>query len=221
VVPSFAIGRAQELLYTLRGLEEAGRIPVQPVYVDSPMAANATDLYCRHGDEHNLAVNLLMDEAHCPLRCRDTRFIRAAEQSKALNDARGPFIVISASGMCEGGRVMHHLKHRLPDSRNTVLLAGFQAQGTRGRMLREGAQSLTIHGEQVPVRARIAPVDGFSAHGDRRDLLRWLRGFTRPPRMTFVVHGEPPASEALRALVHEQLGWPVQVPSRGDLATLE
>ncbi|MBF8299408.1 MAG: ysh1 [Dehalococcoidia bacterium] len=221
LIPSFAVGRAQEVLYHLRRLEDKGKVPVQPVYIDSPMATTATDIYCRFGDEHNLGVNLLMDESKCPLRCRDTRFTRDVEESKALNVAPRPFIVITASGMCEGGRVMHHLKHRLADPRNTVLLVGFQAKGTRGRLLRDGASSLTIHGEAVPVQAQVASLESFSAHGDRHDLLRWLEGFQRPPKMTFVVHGEHNASESLRVQVQERLGWPVQAPERLASLTLE
>lgn len=197
VIPAFAIGRTQEVLYHLRELEETRRIPSLPVYVDSPMATDATDLYCRFGDDHNLRVDLLMEEQRCPLRCRETHFVRDAEQSKRLNTRPGPFIVISASGMCSGGRVVHHLKHRLPDPRNTVLFVGYQAAGTRGRALRDGARRVRIHGGYVPVRARVAVIDGLSAHAGRSDLLRWLRGFERPPRETFVVHGEPEASLAL------------------------
>ena len=179
------------------------------------MAVDASEIYCRYGDDHNLDVNLLMDEHQCPLRCHETHFIRDVKDSKSLNTSLGPAVIISASGMCTGGRILHHLKWRLPDKRNAVLFVGFQAQGTRGRALLEGAHSIRIHGQQVAVRAGIIQLDAFSAHGDREDLLSWLSGFARPPRQTYVVHGEPHASQELaKSLRHR--GWQqVQVPNLG------
>lgn len=214
VIPAFAVGRTQDILYLLSELEEAGRIPSLPVFVDSPMATDATEIYCLHHADHNLRVDLLMDERQCPLRCWDTRFVRTPDESKALNRRPGPFIVISASGMCSGGRVMHHLKHRLSDGANTVLLVGYQAVGTTGRLLDEGAQSVRIHGRTIPVRARIEMLHGLSAHADRDELHRWLSGFVRPPRATFVVHGEPSAATALADTL-EDWGWRVSVPETG------
>ena len=214
VIPAFAVGRTQDILYLLRELEDAGRIPALPVFVDSPMATDATEIYCLHHADHNLRVDLPMDERQCPLRCRDTRFVRTPEESKALSRRPGPFIVVSASGMCSGGRVLHHLKHRLADRANTVLLAGYQAAGTTGRLLDEGAESVRIHGRIVPVRARVAMLHGLSAHADRDELHRWLAGFVRPPRATFVVHGEPAASAALTDALADR-GWRASVPAAG------
>jgi len=220
LIPSFAVGRTQQILYYLRKLQDQRKIPALPIAIDSPMAADATHIYCRFGDEHNLNVNLLMDDRVCPLRCRDTQFTRTVEDSKALNHATGPRIVISASGMCNGGRVVHHLKHRLPDPKNTVLFVGYQAQGTRGRALVDGAKEIKIHGMPVPVRAQIASIDGLSAHGDYHELLRWLSGFERAPRQTFIVHGEPHAAQAFQQRIRTQLGWSAHVPRHQETVTL-
>ena len=221
LIPSFAVGRTQQVLYYLRKLQDQERIPDLPVYIDSPMAIDATDVYCRFGDDHNLNINLLMDKEQCPLRCRQTHFTRTTHESKMLNDAPGPIIIVSASGMCEGGRIVHHLKHRLPDPENTVLFVGYQAQGSRGRALRDGADQIRIHGQPVPVRARIEAIDGLSAHGDYREILRWLSGFERAPKETLIVHGEPEASLSLKTKIEQQLHWSTQVPEYLNSVTLE
>lgn len=221
LIPSFAVGRTQHVLYYLRKLQDQKRIPEVPIYIDSPMAIDATAIYCRFGDELNLNVNLLMDDEACPLRCHKTRFTRTVPESKRLNDAPGPLVIISASGMCTGGRILHHLKHRLPDPKNTVLFVGYQAQGTRGRRLLEGADEIKIHGTTVPVRAEIVQIDGLSAHGDARELMRWLSGFERPPEQTFLVHGEPHASEALEKRIREQLGWATHRPRYAETVSLD
>jgi metallo-beta-lactamase family protein len=220
LIPAFAVGRTQEVLYHLRRLEEEGLIPHLPVYIDSPMAVDASQIYCRFGDDHNLDINLLMDEQECPLRCRETHFVRQVEESKRLNTIPGPAIIISASGMCTGGRILHHLKWRLPDPRNLILLVGYQAAGTRGRQLQERTPSVRIHGEEVPVRAGVATLDGLSAHADQSELLRWLAGFERPPERTFLVHGEPGAMQALEAKIGKELGWRVGRPALGEYADL-
>jgi metallo-beta-lactamase family protein len=211
LVPSFAVGRAQELIWTLRELEEQGRIPSLQVFVDSPMAISATEIYLRHPEDHDLDMRTLMDSRRSPLCCRHYSLVHSAEQSKALNRLTGRFIVIAGSGMATGGRILHHLKLRLPDRRTTVLLPGFQAAGTRGRALQEGAAQIRIHGEDVPVKARVETIDGFSAHADRGEILAWLRGFRRAPRRTFVVHGEPAAATALAASIEKELGWETSV----------
>ena len=211
LVPAFAVGRTQELVWTLRRLEDEGRVPSLPVYVDSPMAIAATDVYCRHPEDHDLDMKLLMDTKRCPLCCRTYTLVRSTEESRALNQLAGPMIVIAGSGMATGGRILHHLKQRLPDRSTTVLLPGFQAAGTRGRSLQEGASHLRIHGADVPVNARIETIDGFSAHADRAEILAWLRGFERPPRQTWVVHGEPAAAEALAATLRDELRWKADV----------
>lgn len=220
IVPAFAIGRTQEFVWLLRQLEDQQRIPTLPVYVDSPMAINVTDIYCRHPEDHDLDMKLLMDEKLCPLCCRTYHLVRSPQESKALNDRPGPMIVIAGSGMATGGRVLHHLERRLPDPRNTVLLVGFQAEGTRGRLLRDGASSIRMHGVNVPVRARIENVDGLSAHADRNEILGWLKGFERPPEQTYVVHGEAAASRALAAAIERDFGWRVSVAVDGATVPL-
>lgn len=215
IVPAFAIDRAQELLWMLHSLEQEGRLPLVSVHLDSPMAIDVTEIYCRHPEEHDLEMQTLVDEDRCPLRSRDLRLVRTRDDSKALLDRTGPMIVIAGSGMATGGRVLHHLARRLPDHRNTILFTGFQAVGTRGRALLDGASTVRIHGRDVPVRARIEMIDGLSAHADQRETLRWLGGFTRPPAMTWLVHGEPTQAEGLRAILREQLGWTVEVARDG------
>ena len=220
LIPAFAVGRTQQVLYHIRKLQEARRVPDLPVYIDSPMAVDASEIYCRFGDDHNLDVNMLMDGDACPLRCRDTHFVREVGDSKALNQMPGPAVILSASGMLSGGRILHHLKWRLPDARNAVLFVGYQAKGTRGRSLLDGARSLRIHGQEVPVRARIARIDALSGHADQEELIRWLGGFTRPPQQTFLVHGEPSAAQELGRQIRGRLGWSAQIPGEGDRVDL-
>lgn len=217
LIPAFAVGRTQEVLYHIRQLQEKGRVPDLPVFIDSPMAVEISHIYCRFGEDHSLDVNLLMDNKECPLRCRDTHFIRDVEESKLLNSRPGPAIIISASGMCNGGRIMHHLKWRLPDKCNAVLFVGYQAQGTRGRLLLEGAKRIRIHGEEISVRARVFQAHALSAHADRDEILRWLSGFARQPYHTFVVHGEPSGSLALQEHIHHRFGWEVTIPKIGEV----
>jgi metallo-beta-lactamase family protein len=221
LIPAFAVGRTQQILYHVRRLQDQGRVPDLPVFIDSPMAVEVSHIYCRFGDDHNLDVNLLMDKRACPLRCRETHFVRDVEESKALNTRPGPAIIISASGMATGGRILHHLKWRLPDTRNVVLFVGYQAEGTRGRLLLDGAKRIRIHGQKVPVRARIVNVDALSAHADRDELLRWLSGLKRPPRRTFIIHGEPHASHALQERISQELGWEAIIPDQGERFSLE
>jgi metallo-beta-lactamase family protein len=216
IVPAFAVGRTQELVWTLRRLEEEERIPKLPVFIDSPMAIDVTDLYCRHPEDHDLEMKLLMDARRCPLCCHRYHLARTREESKALNRFQGSLIIISASGMATGGRVLHHLQSRLPDPRTTVLLAGFQAAGTRGRALQEGAPTVRIHGQDVRVKARVETLQGLSAHADQSEILRWLSGFERPPRQTYVVHGEPSSAQVLAGVIRGQLGWNVCVARDAD-----
>ncbi len=220
LVPAFAVGRTQELIWMLRQLEEANRIPSLPVYIDSPMAINVSDIYCRHPEDHALDMKLLMDEKRCPLCCKQYHLARAPDESKALNHHSGPLVIVSASGMATGGRILHHLKLRLPDPRTTVLLVGFQSIGTRGRALQEGARTIRIHGQDVPVRAKVETLDGLSAHADREEILRWLSGFRRPPGETYVVHGEPHAAESLADALRTRLGWKARVPRDGETVPL-
>jgi metallo-beta-lactamase family protein len=223
LIPSFAVGRTQELLYLLRELEDSGRIPSLPVFVDSPMAVDATKILLKYPEEHDLDMTQMMKAGVDPLNCRRVNFVRTAELSKNLNEQRHPMIVIAASGMATGGRVLHHLLHRLPDPRNTVLFVGYQAEGTRGRSLLEGVSEIKIHGQMVPVRAHIKAMDHFSAHADSAEILRWLGHFQRPPRATFIVHGEPGPRSALAEKIQQQLHWKTVLPEYQegfDLTTL-
>lgn len=211
LIPAFAIGRTQELVYTIREMEDAGEIPPIPVYVDSPMGIEATGIYARHTTEHDFATTQLRQSNRNPLRSRHMVIAKTPEQSKAINEYRGPLIIISASGMATGGRVLHHLRQRLPHPETTVLLVGYQAEGTRGRSLQDGAKEVKMLGEVVPVRATIKALDGFSAHADQGEILRWLGTFKSPPRMTYIVHGEPPAANALAEVIRDKLGWTTEV----------
>lgn len=216
IIPAFAVGRTQEVMYRLSLLEAEGKIPRLPTYVDSPMAIDATEIYCDHPEEFDGEMRRLTGQKKCPLRSGEFRLVRTQAESMALNERSGAFLVISASGMATGGRVLHHLKRRLPDPRTTVLLVGYQAAGTRGRLLQEGAKTVKIHGKEVPVRARVETIHGLSAHAGQAEILRWLGGFSLRPARTFVVHGEPEASERLGEEIVKRLGWSVAVPRDGD-----
>ena len=210
IVPAFAIGRTQELIYVIRKMEDAGEIPTIPVHIDSPMGIAATDIYCRHPEEHDFEMAQLSSHEGC-LISSNMVVDRTPEQSKAINNLKGPMIIISASGMATGGRVLHHLKQRLPDPNTTVLLVGYQAEGTRGRSLQDGAKELKMMGEVVPVRAKVITLDGFSAHADQGEILRWLSTFQKAPRTTYIVHGEPQAASTLAGIIRERLKWNVEV----------
>ncbi|MGH9682432.1 MAG: MBL fold metallo-hydrolase RNA specificity domain-containing protein [Candidatus Acidiferrales bacterium] len=214
VIPAFAVGRTQTLMYYLRILEEKQRIPQLPVYVDSPMAISVTGLYVDHREDHDLEFAHEEQEGdRDPLNVRGVHMTRTVEESKKINDVVTPCIIVSASGMVTGGRILHHLARRLPDSRSAVLLVGYQGEGTRGRALLDGTKYLRIHGEEVPVRAEIVEIGQLSAHAGKSELLRWLSGFTAPPRQTFLVHGEPPALQLLRDAIAKQYHWPVTIPA--------
>ena len=213
LIPSFAVGRAQEILYYIRELEEDGEIPVLPVYVDSPMAVDAFEIYCDHGEEHDLEMNRLKSNGKNPLVPSRVTFTRSVEQSKAINEHRFPAIIISANGMATGGRIVHHLIQRLPDDRNTVVFVGFQAAGTRGRYLVEGARTIRLYGEDYPVRAQVRSIQGFSAHGDYGEILRWLQAFKTAPRKTFLVHGEPRAILSMKEHIKRtHPDWATAIP---------
>lgn len=207
VVPSFAVGRAQALLYAIHLLKQEGAIPpLLPVYLNSPMAADVTDIYHRHRTEHRLTPE------QCEAMCRVATIVNSADESRALNEKRFPMVIIAASGMATGGRVLHHLKAFAPDPRNTILFSGYQAGGTRGASIVQGAPEVKIHGAYVPVRAEVDVLENLSAHSDYNETLGWLRGFTSRPRQTFVTHGEPAAADALRHRIGEELGWSCSVP---------
>jgi metallo-beta-lactamase family protein len=209
IIPAFAIGRVEEVLYWVKRLEEAGRIPVLPVYLDSPMATAALRFYASRGEELDPPIsNRTKLSAFATARFAA---VASAQQSADLVASRKSAIVISSSGMATGGRVLHHLLETLPDARNTVLFVGFQAPGTRGRLLVDGATDLKLLGRVVPVAARIERVDTMSAHADAAEIMRWLSGFERAPRLTFLVHGEPVALEALAARITRERAWPVAI----------
>ncbi len=221
VVPAFALGRTQTLLYVIRDLKSAGLIPDLPIYVDSPMAVDVTRLFCNHIDEFDDEAKAIFEATgECPVLCPNLHFTRSREESKKLNESRFPSVIVSASGMATGGRILHHLVQKLPDPRSTVLFIGFQANGTRGQLLKDGAREIKIHGEQVPVRAQIKAMESFSAHADSSEILRWLKSFKSAPKQTFVVHGEPEASEALAAEIHKSFGWKTHVPDYLESAEL-
>jgi metallo-beta-lactamase family protein len=214
VIPSFAVGRTQTLMYYLRQLLSQQKIPRLPIYVDSPMAISVTSIYASHHEDHDAEfTNLEQQGNKDPLDLLEIHMTQSVEDSKKINDVVSPCIILSASGMATGGRILHHLDRRLPDSRNAVLLVGFQAEGTNGRALQDGAQYLRLFGQEVPVRAEIVTLDQLSAHAGRSELLRWLSGFTAAPRQTFMVHGEPNALDALRAGIVTRFHWPVTVPA--------
>jgi len=220
IIPAFAVGRMQLLVYYLRELEDEGRIPVLPVAVDSPMGVEATRLYSRHHEDHDLDMQRVRNLERNPLATRNFTLVQGRSGSKALNTQRGSAIIISASGMATGGRVLHHLAQWLPDPASTVIFAGYQAAGTRGRRLQDGEREVRIHGETVPVRAHIESVSSLSAHADADGIMRWLRGFKRPPRKTFVVHGEPDSASALRDRIVNELAWDVVIPTYKNVVEL-
>jgi metallo-beta-lactamase family protein len=211
VVPAFAVGRTQTLLYILRQLEDQNRIPRLPTYLDSPMAISVTDLYENHHEDHDLIFRKEEQQGEDPLNCHEVHMTRPVEESKKINLVKSPCIIVSASGMASGGRVVHHLIHRLPDPRNLVMLVGYQAEGTPGRALLNGARSLRLHGEEVSVRAEVIDLPQFSAHADRGEIERWLENFQAPPKQMFLVHGEPSGAEALEKALIEKFHWPVRI----------
>ena len=222
VIPAFAIGRTQTFMYYLRRLEDQQRIPRIPVYVDSPMALSATDLYIKHKEDHDLefAREEGSDGKGDPLNVHEFHLTRSAEESKGINKVNTPCIIISASGMVSGGRVLHHMVQRLPDAKNAVILAGFQAEGTRGRALQEGAKTLNIFGQAVPVSAEIVEMGQFSAHAGKSELLRWLSGLPSPPKQTYLTHGEPAAAQALAGAIQQKFGWKAAVARYLDTVPL-
>lgn len=216
LIPVFAVGRAQELLYYIHLLKASGAIDDHvPVYLNSPMAVDATAIFSKHRGEHRLSkeeVAALNRTAH---------IVNSVEESRALNQMKGPMIILSASGMASGGRVVHHLKAFAPKSNNTILFAGFQAEGTRGAALVAGAEEIKIHGEYVPVKASVEFISNLSAHADYAEILEWLRGFETAPKKTFIVHGEPLAADGMRRHIEEQLRWRTEVAEYLETVNLD
>lgn len=244
IIPAFAVGRVEELLYWLRKLEDAKLIPVLPVFLDSPMASAALSSYAsrlneldeemqpeKHDDKaphdesaheprHTRKAHARQERDMVAFCTQRFRSIATTAESKELTRSTAPAIIISSSGMATGGRVLHHLKAALPDSRNTVLLVGYQAAGTRGRQLVDGQKAVKIHGAMVPVNAHVALIESMSAHADSSEIMRWLRGFTRPPRTAFLVHGEPLAMDALAASIRTELQWELRTPNHRERVDL-
>jgi metallo-beta-lactamase family protein len=214
LVPAFAVGRSQLVTLLLRGLIEEGKLPEIPIHIDSPMAVDATRLYSRYLSDLSLDASLT-EGGRSLLFPKNVEFHRSVAESKRLNDLPGPRVIISASGMLTAGRVLHHLKRLLPDPKNLILLVGFQAQGTRGRAMLEGARTVRVHGADVPVEAQLIGLSGLSGHGDRNELLRWVRTAPSPPRRIFVTHGEPAASRAFAELLRKETGSEVVIPELG------
>lgn len=210
VVPAFAVGRAQSLLYQVWRLKRAGRIPDLPVFLDSPMAIDTTDLYARFRHEHRLTPEECRGMSHVAKLCR------TADESRALNSLSYPAIIISASGMATGGRILHHLRNYGRDHRSSIVFAGYQAGGTRGARLVAGEREIRIFGEDVRIQAEVVSLPGMSAHADAAQLVAWLRTLQRPPRQLFLTHGEPAAADALRRRIHHELGWTARVPLMGE-----
>ncbi len=219
LIAAFAIGRSQQLIYLLQVLKQANRIPDLPIYLDSPMAINATKIYREHSEDHDLSEGEL-DNAHPVLAGPNVHLCRATDESKALNHLKGPAIIIASSGMMTGGRIVHHLKRRLPHSSTTVVLGGYMAIGTRGRRLQDGEETIRMHGQEIPVHAAIETVSGLSGHADRSDLLRWLEPLPAP-RKVFLTHGEPKSADALAEELRNSRNWNVHSPELGETQELD
>jgi metallo-beta-lactamase family protein len=209
LVPAFAIGRTQELLFLLRGLEEQKRIPHIPIYIDSPMAIEAISIYDRHFTDASKELEVLRQRDSTPFLFPEVHPLRSVSESMTLNSITSPCIIVSASGMATGGRILHHLKRRISDHRNTILFIGFQAEGTKGRLLVDGIREIKIHGKQYPVAAKIEYMDALSCHADYDEILGWLHNFQAPPRKVFLVHGEVEASRSMAQRIGESYGWNV------------
>ena len=223
LMASFAIGRAQQLIYLLQVLKCSGKIPDLPIYLDSPMSVNATKIYREHCEDHDLSeAQLCGVEGSCSVGDRpvlggpSVHLCKSVDESKGLNHVEGPAIIISSSGMMTAGRIVHHLKRRLPDPKTTVILGGYMAVGTRGRRLQDGEPSIRMHGQDIAVNAAIEKVPGLSGHADRKDLLRWLEAIQTAPQKTFLTHGEPDSAAAFADTLRSQRGWDVEVPQMAD-----
>jgi len=215
LVPAFAVGRAQNLLFEVFQLKQAGRIPDMPVFLDSPMAIESTSIYRRHRDLHRLSI------AQCEGMAKVARISRTADDSRAIGQLNYPVIIISASGMATGGRVLHHLINMAPDHRNSIVFAGYQAGGTRGAKLVDGARSVRIFGEDIAVNAEVVSLPSMSAHADASQLIDWLKTLKKIPKHVFVTHGEPDAADALRWRIEHELGWSASVPLLGQHALID
>jgi metallo-beta-lactamase family protein len=216
IVPTFAVGRTQQLVLLLHQLIDAKRIPAIPMFVDSPLAVNATEVFREHPECYDEEARKFLTEGQDPFGFFRLKYIRDVAQSKALNDLRGPFMILSASGMCEGGRILHHLRNNIEDPRNTVLITGFQGENTLGRKILEGHSEVPIFGEPVRLRAEVVKLDELSGHADQRELIEWMRPITPGLKKVFLVHGEPGPGAALAELIGKEYGIEAVQPGRGD-----
>ncbi|MBK5294354.1 MAG: MBL fold metallo-hydrolase [Acidobacteriia bacterium] len=221
IVPAFAVGRTQQLVLMLHQLTERKAIPNMPIFVDSPMALNATEAYRRHPECYDEETRAFLENGNDPFGFSRLRYVRDVSESKGLNDLRGPFVVISASGMCEAGRILHHLRNNITDSKNTVLITGFQAEHTLGRRIVEKQTEVSIFGEPVRLRAEVAVLNELSGHADQGELMEWIKPHARQLKGVFLVHGELEQSQPLAALIRETYGVDVHIPARGDHFTLQ
>lgn len=215
VIPAFAVGRSQGVMLHIARLRQRGEIPPVPVFLNSPMAIKATDLYHRYHDEHHVS------DAECEAMYELATMVRTVEESKALNQRHGPMIILSASGMLSGGRVLHHLEAFAPDHRNAIVLSGYQAGGTRGAALVGGADHLRLFGHEVPIRAEVVTLQSFSGHADADEMLAWMGGATRKPAMTYITHGEPDAADTLRGRIEHEVGWHARAPEYLETVLLD
>jgi metallo-beta-lactamase family protein len=216
LIPAFAVGRAQEIVYFIRELEDEHKIPVVPVIVDSPMAAAATKAYAARKEEHDEDYGLALKRSPTPLRTHSMTTASSREESKRLNSAQGARVIISASGMLNGGRVLHHALRVLPDENATVVFVGYQSAGTIGRRVADGEKQVKVLGQWIPVRCAIEKIGGFSAHADWKEVIRWLEGMPSPPKRVFVTHGEIGSAEAMAKRIRERFGWTIEVPKYGE-----
>lgn len=221
LIPAFAVDRSQELLFCLNALMRDGEIPMLKTYIDSPMATGVTDIYDKFTDEHIFSKEELDEPDRNPLRFQSLKFTKSPEESKQLNNVQGPAIIISASGMATGGRIVHHLINRLPKADTIVLLTGYQAEGTLGRTLLHGDKSVFIHGQQIPVKAQIRTLNSYSGHADQGEIMDWLKTMPKPPKKIFLTHGEDQARLALKAKIESDLNWKVEMPHLGQSFDLE
>jgi metallo-beta-lactamase family protein len=215
IVPSFAVGRAQQLVLLLHELIDASAIPPFPIFVDSPLAVNVTEVFRKHPELFDEDAAKFLTNHEDPFGFKRLTYVRDVNQSKALNDLHGPFMIISASGMCEGGRVLHHLKNNIGDPRNTVLLTGYQAENTLGRKIKEEWEQVPIFGELMPLRAEVEELDALSGHADREEMLAWMKPLAPGLKKVFLVHGEPGQQDAFQAAIRERYGLEVIAPERG------
>jgi metallo-beta-lactamase family protein len=221
IVPAFAVGRTQQLVLLLHQLMDADKIPSIPMFVDSPLAINATEVFRKHPESYDQETRKMLQNNGDPLGFQRLKYVRESSESKALNDLHGPFLVIAASGMCEGGRILHHLRNNIEDPRNTVLITGFQAEHTLGRKILEGHSEVPVFGEPLRLGAEVVSLDELSGHADQRELIEWMRPIAPGLKKVFLVHGEPSQAAALAKVIHNEYNLEVLNPSRGESFELD